>query len=223
MLILEEGRWFYRHVETIFIRLDKLPPLPLSTFPDISETQKQWARAEMIWSERVRVFNLIAELKGLEAAIGFFMDGAGYFLGAKTWVPFVHPRRAFILYLCWEQANLKGNRVILETLTDTEAVVKLDPLPYRIYRAATHLREQIEFKDYRELYESIWRNRAAAAGWNLEMKIQGSFTVLHFLQPGETLPPDFFIQPESVLPITSTQNPGRFFRGNPRPSRKTGS
>lgn len=180
MLILEEGRWFYRHVETIFIRLDQLSSLPVSTFPDISETQKQWAREEMIWSERVRVFNLINELKGREAALNFFKDGAGYLLGAKTWVPFVPPRRALILYLCWEQANLKGNRVILEILNDEEAVVKLDPLPYRIYRAATHMREQIPFTVYRELFEGIWRNRAEAAGWNLDIRLEGMWTILHF-------------------------------------------
>jgi hypothetical protein len=184
MLILEEGRWFYRHVETIFIRLDKLLPLPASSFPDISEEQKQWAREEIIWSERVRVFNLITRLKDRATAFGFFLDGAGYFLGAKTWVPFVPPRRALILYLCWEQANLRGSRVILERLTDEEAVVKLDPLPYRIFRAATHLREQIDFKDFRNLYESIWKNRAETAGWDLEISLRGQWIILHFALPG---------------------------------------
>lgn len=185
MLILEEERWFFRHVETIFVRLDKLPPLPVSGFPDIGETQKQWAREEIRWSEKVRIFHLISAMKNREAALNFFKDGAGYFLGAKTWVPFVPPRRAFILYLCWEQSNLRGSRVVLEALEDNEAVVKLDPLPYRIFRSAAHLREQIDFSDYRAIFETIWQNRAEAAGWNLEIKIQGPFTVLHFLSPGQ--------------------------------------
>ena len=139
----------------------------------------------MVWSERVRVFNLISRLKDREAALGFFLDGPGYFLGAKTWVPFVPPRRALILYLCWEQANLRGSGVILEKLSDEEAVVRLDPLPYRIFRAATHLREQIDFRDFRELYESIWRSRAEAAGWDLEISLRGQWTILHFVMPGE--------------------------------------
>jgi hypothetical protein len=123
---------------------------------------------------------LIADLKNREEAIGFFMDGAGYFLGDKTWVPFVPPQHAFILYLCWEQANLRGSPVILESLTDKEAMVKLDPLPYRIFRAATHLREQISFKDYRDIYESIWKNRAEAADWKLEISLKGKWTILRF-------------------------------------------
>lgn len=127
--------------------------------------------------------------QGRDYAFDFFKDGAGYFLAAKTWVPFVEPRRAFILYACWEQANLRGNPVTLEKLGDAEAVVRVSTYYFGLYKASAHLRQQIPFEDYRRIFETIWRDRARAAGWafEIEYKDEGypaSSCVLRFKRAG---------------------------------------
>jgi hypothetical protein len=97
------------------------------------------------------------------------LDGAGYALAAKTWVPFFPSHRAFMLYLCWEQSRLRENQVILEKLTDQEAIVKLKTHFFFLYKRTGHLKEQIPFEDYRRIFETIWQDRATNAGWNLKI------------------------------------------------------
>ncbi len=178
--VLEDGKWFLQHVEGIFIRLDKIPPLPTSQFPDLDAETKAWMRHEIYWSKMIWLFNRLSETEGKDSALGIFLDGAGYFLAAKTWVPFMPPPRAFILYLCWEQSQLRENTVSLEKLEEDEAVVKLDPIFFRLYRHTSHLRTQIPFEDYRGIFETIWQDRAKNAGWNLTIEYRGIFSYLHF-------------------------------------------
>ncbi len=177
--LIEDGKWHLRHIESIFIRLDKIPSLPASEFPDISESQKAWARQEIYWSKIVWLYNDLSKKEGKESALRIVGDGAGYFMAAKAWIPFVLPSRAFILYVCWEQANLRGNDVVLEKLEDNEAVVKVNPLFFQIYRA-THLKQQIPFEDYRQIFETIWQDRAKNAGWDLQIVYRGVQSFLHF-------------------------------------------
>src|SRR5512146_262245 len=143
----ENGKWFYQHLESIFIRLDRTGAPPVSAFPDIPEGQKAWIREESRVSEQVRLFNLLAQEKGKPFAFDWFHDGAGYFLSARVWIPFVAPARAFILYACWEQANLRGNPVTLEALSDTQARIRISPAELRLYEQTGHLRPQIAFED----------------------------------------------------------------------------
>jgi len=39
---------------------------------------------------------------------------------------------------------------------------------------------QISFKDYRMIYEEIWKNRAESAGWNLQVDIRGVECIFRF-------------------------------------------
>jgi hypothetical protein len=165
--LVEGGAWYFRHIEAINIRLDKSGPLPTSTFPDVDEPTKAHIREETLWSREVLVFNELTALKGKAYAFDFFKDGEGYFLAAKTWVPFVEPRQALVLYACWEQANLRGNTVTLEKLDDKEAVVKMSTSYFGLYKASAHLAQQIPFEDYTKIFETIWKDRARAAGWTL--------------------------------------------------------
>jgi len=168
--LVEGGAWYFRHIEAINIRLDKTGPLPASTFPDVDEPTKAHIREETTWSREVRVFNELAALKGKGYAFDFLKDGEGYFLAAKTWVPFVEPPKALVLYACWEQANLRGNTVTLEKLDDREAVVRLSTLFFRLYHESAHLAQQIPFEDYKKIFETVWQDRARAAGWTLEIE-----------------------------------------------------
>jgi len=173
--VMEGNTWYFHALETIFIRFDKMSSLPTSKFPDIAEKQKEWDREEWRFSGQVHLFNYFVREKGRSFAFDWFKDGAGYFLASKVRVPFFTPSRAFILYLCWEQANLRGNSVTLEKLTDHEAVVRMTPIYFALYQAASHLKDQISFEDYRRIFESVWQDRAEKAGWKLEIEYGGEY------------------------------------------------
>lgn len=188
--LTEDGAWSFRHLEAINLRLDRTGPLPASDFPDVEEKIKAHIREEWRWSREVRLFDLLSELKGKDFAFDIFKDGNGYFLAAKTWVPFVEPRRAFILYACWEQAKLTGNRVTLEKLDEDEAVVRMSTYFFGLYDVTAHLRRQISFEDYTRIFETIWHDRARAAGWTLEIEYgneghPASECVLRFKRPAD--------------------------------------
>jgi hypothetical protein len=183
----ENGRWRYRFIEGIFLRLDKIaaPPVSSPDFPDAPEERKSWMRQEIYWSEQVRLFNFLAREKGKDFAFRWVADGigngVGYLLGAATWVPFVPKHRAFILYLCWEFAKLQGDAVTLEKLDDQEAVVRLEDLTYfALYMRTTHLKQQIALEDYIKIFETIWQARARAAGWTLVVDGRGRQIYLRF-------------------------------------------
>ena len=187
---LEKDRgWAFHHMEAIFIRLDKTPPPPTSEFPDTSEDQKAWDREEGYWSKIVHWYTVLVPEKGKEFFRGLLRDGEGYFVWAKSRAPFLPPLKAFIVFLCWEQARLRGQNargglVRLEKLTDEEAVVRLVPFYFLLYSRAAHLKQQIGFDDYRELFETIWQDRARAAGWTLKIEYKdiggGLECVFHF-------------------------------------------
>ncbi len=181
--ITQNGRWYFQHLESIFIRLDRTGQPPISTFPDVSEDTKDWMREEIAVSQQVKLFALLAKEKGKTFAFDWFRDGPGYFLGARTWVPFVDPSRAFVLYACWEQANLRGNKVTLETLTATQARIRMTLLYLQVYEQSGHVRQQIAYDDYRRMLETIWQDRARAAGWDLKMMCKGTECVFDFSKP----------------------------------------
>jgi hypothetical protein len=178
--IIEDGRWYYRFMEGLFLRLDQVTSFPAdaSTFPGRPESQKHWMRLETYWSEQVRLFNFLTHEKGKDLAFRWIEDGIGnglgYALAATVWVPFCPPPRSFVLFLCWEQAMLYGNQVTLEKLEDKEAVVRFDDsLYFALYQQTSHLKQQISFEDYAKIFETIWQARARAAGWALKIDGQG--------------------------------------------------
>jgi hypothetical protein len=122
--LVDEGRWYWQHVESIVIRMDQLASLPTTEFPDVPEAQKAWIREEHRVTEQVHLFRWLVDEKGRSSAFDWFKDGAGYVLAARTWIPFVEISRAFILYVCWEQTNLRGNRVTLVKLEEREALAE---------------------------------------------------------------------------------------------------
>jgi len=191
--LVENGRWFFQHLEQVMLRLDRTPPPPTADFPDTVEERKAWARDEIYWSQIVSLHSRLVPKIGASAFLDLLRDGAGYALNARTWVPFVSPERAFILYLCWDLArlhgmNTRGNCVVLEALDERTAVVRLRDHPYfRLYQVASHIRPQIAFADYREMFETIWTDRARAAGWRLAVDYRspdGLDIVLRFSRSG---------------------------------------
>jgi hypothetical protein len=179
----EKGQWYFQHMETILIRMDRLGPLPATSFPDVPAERKAWMREEIEISGQVRLFAFLAKEKGKDFAFGWFRDGAGYALAARTWVPFVPPERAFVLYLCWEFAHRRENPVTLEELDDSKAMVRVIPRWFQLYEAAAHLKPQISSEDFRLLFETIWQDRAKNAGWNLVISYEGEACLYRFTRP----------------------------------------
>jgi len=185
--LIENGRWFYRFVEGIVLPLDRIGPLPASAanFLELPKDQMLWIQQESYWSEQVRLFNFLTHEKGRDTAFRWIetglANGVGYALAASVWIPFYPTHRAFILYLCWEQAKFGGNNVTLEKLTDNEAVVLFqDSIYFSLYMIATHLKNQISLEDYIKIFETIWQARARAAGWNLVIDGQGQKIYFRF-------------------------------------------
>jgi hypothetical protein len=179
-VVTEGPTWYFQHLETIFIRLDQIGRPPVSRFPDVSNGQKNWMREEIAMTERVSLFNLLAKEKGKPFAFQWFRDGEGYFIEARTWVPFVPARRAFVLYACWEQSNLRGSPTTLTSLDEEQAIVDLDAVEWRLYDHIAQLSQMISREDYRTLYETVWQDRAAAAGWDLRIEYPGAKVRLCF-------------------------------------------
>lgn len=177
-LLSDGARWYFQHLECIFIRLDTVSKCPTSSFPDVPEHMKIWAREEIFWSFVVlNVYLPVTADRGKPAALNLLKDGGGYFVGARTWVPFVPPHKAFVLYLCWEQANLRGNQVTLLKLQDTEAIVHLITHFFSLYTTASHLKPVISFDDYKQIFETIWQDRASNAGWHLDIQYSPDYEV----------------------------------------------
>ena len=178
--LVEDKNWYFQHMETITIRLDKMSPLPTSSFPDLPEGKKAWVREEIRVQREVDMFNFLAKEKGPEFAYDWLKDAPGYSLAAKAWVPFAPASKGFILYLCWEQSNLRGNKVTLVKLNDRQATVTMKPLYFELYKASGHLNQQISFEDYRKLFETMWYDRAINGGWEMTIEYKDEEVVFNF-------------------------------------------
>jgi hypothetical protein len=88
---IDGDRWRLQHVECIFVRMDRIGALPVSSFPDLSEEQKAWAREEIRVSEMVRLYTFLVAKRD-EFALDWFRDGEGI-CWRTAWVP-AHPSRA---------------------------------------------------------------------------------------------------------------------------------
>jgi cyclic lactone autoinducer peptide len=181
--LLEDGQWYFQHVEGITLCLDRLDPLPTSRFPEVSETKKACIREEIRVTEMVRLYNWLIQEKGRDFAYQWFRDGEGYVLAAKTWVPFVPAHRAFILYLCWEQSCLRGSAVTLLELDDQAARVAIIPIDFLLYQQTGHLKQQIAFQEYRCLFEAIWTDRARKASWKVAFAYKNERCMMYFYRP----------------------------------------
>jgi len=182
-LVMEGGQWYFQHLESIFIRLDKIPPPPVSSFPDLAVERKAWMRDEFQTTKDVQLFAYLSQEKGKQFAFDWFKDGPGYAIQAQTWVPFVPPARAFILYVCWDLSNLRSEPVVLEKLSDEEARLRFTPRAFALYDQTAEMKPHISLDDYRHLFEMVWRDRARSAGWNLSISYEKGECVFRFVKP----------------------------------------
>ena len=57
--------------------------------------------------------------------------------------------------------------MVLEELGDKKARIRIEPIYFKMYERAGHLKQQIAIEDYRAIFETMWQDRAKAAGWEL--------------------------------------------------------
>jgi hypothetical protein len=181
-LVTEGGQWYFQHLENIFIRLDKIGEPPVSSFPDLPEERKAWMLDEFQGTKDVQLFTYLAQEKGKEFALNWFKDGPGYVIQAQTWVPFVSLDRAFILYLCWDLSNQRREPVVLEKLSDEEARVRFAPRAFALYEQTAQFKQRISIDDYRQLFETVWLDRARNAGWDLHISYEKGECVFRFVR-----------------------------------------
>ena len=189
-LVLEGGQWYFQHLESIFIRLDKIPAPPVSSFPDLPIERKAWMRDEFQTTKDVQLFAYLRQEKGKQFAFDWFKDGPGYAIQARTWVPFVSPARAFILYVCWDLSNLRSEPVVLEKLSDEEARLRFTPRAFALYDQTAQVKPHISLDDYRRLFEVVWLDRAESAGWNLSISYGKGECVFRFVKPDSRSRPE---------------------------------
>jgi hypothetical protein len=173
-----DSNWYFHHLEAIHIRLDKYDDLPLSEFPDLEENRKNWMRQEIYWSFIViNIYKPLIKDHSKQYVFDLLKDGKGYNVSAKTWVPFLPYHKAFILFMCFEQSNLRGNEVSLIKLDDNEAIIDIGTHFFALYRNTGHLKNNISFDDYKDIFETLWNDRTKYSGWNLELEYLSDYEV----------------------------------------------
>ncbi len=85
-------------------------------------------------------------------------------------------------------AAFEGYEVTLERLDDGEARIRMSLYYFGLYKASAHLAQQISFEDYAKIFETVWKDRARASGWSLEIEygnegFRASTCVLRFTKP----------------------------------------
>lgn len=173
-------KWYLRDLQTLGMRLDTVTTVPVAKFPDIPDAQKDWLREEDAWLTRAKFFGVLSRTIGKDSALQQFKDGSEYLLAATTRIPILPAWKAFILYLCWEQANVRGSEVTLEAMDDSEAVVQLTPIALLTYGRNGLLSTRMSYEDYTRLFEVLWEDRASAAGWRLHITYQAETCLMKF-------------------------------------------
>lgn len=151
------------------IQLDSVMYYPVSYFPDLPEEQKAWMREDKYWSQMLYFYLIWSKERNKEAIFNLYKDGPEYLAQAKSRIPYLPEHKAFVLYLCWEQSKLRGTRVVLEKYDDNSATISLKPIYFRLYKNIPTYQKLIPLEDYRGLFENIWTDRCANAGWGLQI------------------------------------------------------
>jgi hypothetical protein len=154
--------------------------LPLTVFKPLPE-KESWIRNEKNVSKLVYFYTRFKELLGSEKAKDMFLDGAGEFIGARSWVPYYDDPQAYILYAGWIENRINNETVSLDEFSENKCVITFhDHIWRKLYHQTGHLRTMIDYIEYMELFEYIWRDRAGQSGWNIDFTYSESDTVMTF-------------------------------------------
>lgn len=175
--------WQLSFIECITLPVAGIGISPYSNFSPLPE-KEAWIRAERTVSQMVHFYCRLKKFFGTDEALSWFIDGAGEFLCAKSWVPFYTASKAFIAFCAWIESRVHGENVSIVNFTDSKCVMRFHQhLWFRVYHAASHIKTQITLTEYTGLFEYIWKDRALHAGWNITFTYSNDDTVLTFTKP----------------------------------------
>lgn len=177
---LTGSSWQLAFVECITLPVFHIDRVPYSGFVPLDKKELHIRREKEI-SQTVNFYLKFKELVGREKACAMFHDGKGEYLCARSWVPFYHGRLSYIAYATWCECRINGENVaILEFSEEVCKVVIYNHIWRSMYFTVGHLKPVIEYSEYMELFESIWKDRAACAGWEIRFDYADAHTVLTF-------------------------------------------
>lgn len=173
--------WRLQFIECITLPVHDIAVLPYVDFKALPEKEVE-IRAEKEVSRLIYFYNQFKKLLGKQKAMEMFYDGAGEVLGARSWVPFFDEPRSYIAYAAWMQNRIYGEHV--ELLEFDEKCCRLrfrGHLWRKIYQMTGHIANMIDYEEYIDIFESIWKNRASESGWTVRFIYHEEDTELVFM------------------------------------------
>lgn len=153
---------------------------PYSEFVPLGKKELHIRREKEI-SQFVYFYLKFKELAGREKALACVSDGKGEYICARSWVPFYSDRLSYIAYSAWYECRINGENVVIQEFQENKCEVVIYNHIWRsMYFTAVHLKAAIEYSEYMELFESVWKDRAASAGWKISFVYTDEYTSLIF-------------------------------------------
>lgn len=178
--LFSDGKWKLCFIECITIPIKVIDEIPFNNFPVMTE-HEIWVRTEKNISRIVYLYNKLKECFGKDQALEWFLDGAGEYLAAKSWIPYFDEKKAFVVYVAWCESRLNGETISIELFEDRNCIIRIkDHLWFKVYNSASHLKPFISDSEYREIFEYIWIDRGKQSGWNIELEYIGTDTLISF-------------------------------------------
>lgn len=174
------GVWKLAFIECITLPVSDINAVPYAEFMPLDKKELHIRREKEI-TRLVYFYLKFRELVGKAKALSMFYDGKGEYVCARSWVPFYSDKLSYIAYAAWCECRINGESVELREFRESRCeVVIYDHIWRSMYFTAGHLKTVIEYAEYMELFEAIWRDRAACAGWEIEFAYTDACTVLIF-------------------------------------------
>lgn len=179
---LMKNKWILSFIECITLPVSDLSVVPYTAFQRLPKKEAEIRREKEV-SKLIYFYNQFKELVGQQKAMEMLFDGAGEFLGAKSWVPFFDESLSYIAYAAWMENCIYGEQT--EIVNFNEQCCRLlfhKHIWRRLYTMTGHIKKMIDYEEYMDIFESIWKNRAFESGWELQVNYKGEDTEMVFIK-----------------------------------------
>ena len=173
-------KWKLLFIECITLPVSDLSVMPYTAFQRLPVKETEIRREKEI-SKLIYFYDQFRKLVGRQKAMEILFDGAGEFLCAKSWVPFFDETLSYIAYAAWIENCIYGEQV--EIVSFSEQCCRLlfhKHIWRKLYTMTGHIRKMIDYEEYIDIFESIWKNRAFESGWELQVNYRDEDTELVF-------------------------------------------
>lgn len=172
--------WKLAFIECITLPVYDIEYLPYTDFASFGKKELHIRREKEI-TQLVYFYLKFKKLVGKEKALACVSDGKGEYICARSWVPFYSDRLSYIAYFAWYECRINGENVAIREFQENKCEVVIYNHIWRsIYFTVGHLKTVIEYSEYMELLEYIWKDRAASADWEISFVYTDESTILVF-------------------------------------------